>query len=420
MTGPAFRVDRRNPKGKDAGATMDIEFQRAVDHYVGWVGCRLLSMLPGSRREPSPDAKPRRILVILLTEMGSLVLAVPMFERLKRKYPDAPLFALVFEQNREVLGLLDVVPEDHILTVRNTTLPVLAADSVRALGRIRAEGIDTVIDCELFSRISSIYSYLSGASLRAGFHRHTQEGLYRGSFINRPVLYNPYVHISRQFVNLLEALEPGGYPRVKRSVREELSLPPQAIPEEEIDAMSRRLAEDFPCLSGKPLVLMNPGGGLLPVRAWPMPYFVQLVDGLTEHGYPVGIIGLARDREIAREIQASCKGGDCVDLTGYTKSIRELIALFHLSSLLVSNDGGPCHFASMTPVPAILFFGPETPVLYGPLGGNASVFHTELSCSPCLTAYNHRVTPCDGDNVCLKTILPETVLRKALELLGRK
>jgi hypothetical protein len=31
-----------------------------------------------------------------------------------------------------------------------------------------------------------------------------------------------------------------------------------------------------------------------------------------------------------------------------------------------------------------------------------------------LTAYNHRATPCDGDNQCLKQIQPEHVLSLAL------
>ncbi len=58
-----------------------------------------------------------------------------------------------------------------------------ALDAVRALRKIH---IDTVLDCELFSRVSAILSYLTGARRRVGFERHTQEGLYRGSFINRP------------------------------------------------------------------------------------------------------------------------------------------------------------------------------------------------------------------------------------------
>jgi ADP-heptose:LPS heptosyltransferase len=92
--------------------------------------------------------------------------------------------------------------------------------------------------------------------------------------------------------------------------------------------------------------------------------------------------------------------------------------IFHLADLLVTNDGGPGHFAAMTPISSIIFFGPETPALYGSLSPRAFHFYQGLSCSPCLTAYNHRNSPCDGDNQCLKTIPARDVLAKARELLA--
>ena len=91
--------------------------------------------------------------------------------------------------------------------------------------------------------------------------------------------------------------------------------------------------------------------------------------------------------------------------------------LLHLGVLLITNDGGTGHFASLTPIASIVLFGPETPALYGSLSARAVNLHKPLSCSPCLTAYNHRRSPCDGDNVCLKSISPEEVLAAADELL---
>ena len=40
-----------------------------------------------------------------------------------------------------------------------------------------------------------------------------------------------------------------------------------------------------------------------------------------------------------------------------------------------------------------------------------------IACSPCLSAYNHRLTFCDGDNQCLKRIAPDPVLADALAFL---
>lgn len=398
---------------------MDIRFQRAVDRYIGVPLCALFSFVHLFRRRTRTAGPPRKILVILLSEMGSLVLAHAMFARLSERYPDAGMHALVFAKNREVLDLLGVIPAANVLTLDDRSLGGFVGDSLKVLAAMHALKFDAVIDCELFARVSSVFSYLSGARLRAGFHRHTQEGLYRGSFINRPVLYNPYRHLSQQFLTLVEALESGSTPLAKHVVSGEIGPPPAAsIGKAELEEAAARLHADFPAIAGRSLVLVNPGGGILPIRAWPLEHYFRLCAELLRDGHAVGVTGLAEDRPLGRAIAQHCASPLCVDLTGYTHSVRHLLALFHRASLLVTNDGGPGQFAALTPIPVLVFFGPETPALYGPLSRNAYCFHLGLPCSPCLTAYNHRASPCDGDNQCLKGITPERALAKARELLG--
>lgn len=395
--------------------------QRAVDRYVGAPLCRLLSFLPGARARASLDGPPGRILVILLSEMGSLVLAQPMLRLLRERYPSAELHALVLRRNREVLDLLELVPEANVLTLRDRSLSALLADGLSAVRELRRLSVDVAIDCELFARVSALLAFLSGARLRVGFHPHEQEGLYRGSFWNRPVLYNPYQHMSQQFLTLAEAVgaPPRSRPIVKRSVDPApLRIRPLSLREGELEAMGERVGSDFPQISGRKLVLVYPGGGRLPIRAWPLASFTELASRLAGKGNAVGVIGLAGDDSRAREIQSRAGSELCVNLTGYTRTVRELIVLFHLADALVTNDGGPGHFASMTPLPSVLLFGPETPVLYGSLQPGAIHFYRNLSCSPCLTAYNHRVSPCDGDNQCLKTISVDEVAGAVERLLS--
>ena len=394
---------------------MKIPLQRKLDSGLGKPICRVLSLLCG-RENPSTE-KPEKILVILLSEMGSLVLTAPMFRYIREHFPGASIYALVFKRNREVLELLNFGIEE-IFTIDDSSFGRFTYDSARALLEIRKEKMDAVIDCELFSRISSIFSCLSGAALRSGFHPHTQEGLYRGDFINRPVLYNPYNHISRQFVALAEALRSRTMPLVKSSSEiEPAELPPLYISEPELKTLQQRLTGDFPQVTGKRLVLLYPGGGLLPIRAWPLENFARVARELIGKGFAVATTGLKEDGDIARSIQSACSSADCIDLTGYTRTVRELICLFHIGSLLITNDGGPGHFAALTPIPSIIFYGPETPVLYGPLDHKTCIFYKATACSPCLTAYNHRNSPCDGDNKCLKQISTEEVLAKASEIL---
>jgi ADP-heptose:LPS heptosyltransferase len=396
---------------------VNLKYQRIIDGCLGRLLCLLATWwhLLAGRKQALP-AKPRGILVILLSEMGSLVLAQPMFGALRRGYPQAELSALVFAKNREVLELPGTVPPDRILTIDDRSLFRFAVDLVNAILTIRRLRIDVVIDCELFARISSLLAFASGAAIRVGFHPHTQEGLYRGGYINRPVPYNPYIHISRQFLALAAALESDTCPRVK-------GIPgtpvlPQAVPaDSQVHAFARRFAEDFPEVVGKRIVLVYPGGGLLPIRAWPLDFYARLCANLAAKGHAVGVIGMAADKPLAKAIQAACPASSCIDLTGYTRSIHELMILFHLADLLITNDGGPVHFASLTPITTIALFGPATPALYGSLKPGTVHLFAGLACSPCLTAYNHRNSPCDGDNRCLKAISPDVVIAKALEIL---
>lgn len=397
---------------------MDINFQRKVDRYIGAFICRIFSLFYRKSKDEDDGFQAKKFLIILLSEMGSLVLAYPMFQQIKKQYPGAKLYGLLFEKNIEILTLLDVTQPEKILTIRDTSFGVFAIDCLRTLNQIRKLKIDVVIDCELFARISSIFSFISGAKIRVGFHPHTQEGLYRGSFINRPVLFNPYHHISRQFLNLVAAIDSISTPTVKRSLGHN-NLEPLAIKfaPAEIEVMQAKLQNDFKAIAGKKLILIYPGGGILPIRAWPRNYYSQVAGELIKKGHAIGVVGLAEDKELAAAILSDCSHPACIDLTGYTRTIRELMLIFQFAALLITNDGGPGQFAALTPVPTIIFYGPETPDLYGPDDDRATLFYNPLPCSPCLTAYNHRNSPCDGDNLCLKQIPPQQVLKKALEIL---
>jgi len=382
--------------------------------FTAWDWC--LRKL-GLRRQRTGE--PRRILVILLSEMGSLVLAEPMFRKIQSRYPDAELHVMLFAKNREVLDLLQVVPKQNVITLNDGNLKDFAADLWEALQKMRTLRFDVVIDCELFARVSSLIAYMSGAPVLVGFEPHTQEGLYRGGYLTNPVMYNPYRHLSHQLLTMVDAIDSTSHPAGKSVPEDTEILPPTLVFNDgEVAAETSRLETDFPTIAGKPLVLIYPSGGILPIRAWPLENYYRVADHFLQQGYAVGVIGLKGDKAFGQAVLNHCRHPMCVDLTGYTRSVRHLLALFHRAALLITNDGGPGQFAAMTPIPTIILFGPETPRLYRSCAKNAYFFHQPLACSPCLTAYNHRMSHCDGDNQCLKQITTVQVLDKAHELLG--
>ncbi len=405
---------------------MKLQTQRWIDRWVGQLLCIVVStwarFMSAGHAPVKLAAAPRHILVILLSEMGSVVLAGPMFAALRQRYPSATLHVLQLKKNQEVAALLGLAQPENLHALDDSGVLRLLADLWRVCRTMRRLPLDAVLDCELFSRISSLLCYLSGAPLRVGFTPHTQEGLYRGSYLNRAMPYNPYQHISQQFLSLVDALESDSMPRNKaapvRAVPTDTQL---SVPFErtEIADYQQQMLHDHPSLRARQVVLIYAGGGLLPERAWPAASYAQVARGLCSAGHAVALIGLPDDAELASAIRYQTDSDLCVDLTGYTRSIRELLLLFHGADLLLTNDGGPGHFASLTPIQTLVFFGPETGRLYAPLGPRAQVLEAGLACSPCLSAYNHRLSFCDGDNQCLKRIAPEPVLQRALLALAQ-
>ena len=416
---------------------MNINTQRMIDRYAGQMLCAALSLIHSFRPrdvDQGGEFKPKAIAVLMISEMGSMVLAQPMINYLKERYPQADVHVVQLGKNQEIVHLLGFAKPEHMHAIDDSSLVHLVRSLYRVIMDLRRAGVDAVIDCELFARISSAIAYLSGASRIAGFTPHTQEGLYRGTFINCAVPYNPYRRMADQFISLARAVEvmPGDSSKIMpRSKLSQIGfasdsrfeqLKPLDLKEGELEAAVAKLQRGFPQANQKPLVLLYPGGGILPIRAWPEEHFVKVAKALLDKGCAVGFIGLPVDKPLAQRLVEQLGHEAALDLTGYTKNIRELLVLFFHAKLLITNDGGPGHFAALTPIHTIMFFGPETPALYAPLssslGGTAAPLFAGTPCSPCLTAYNHRTSSCDGDNVCLKEITPEQVLGHAHRMLG--
>jgi ADP-heptose:LPS heptosyltransferase len=353
--------------------------------------------------------------------MGSTILASSMITQVKaRERPAEPCF-VIFRKNAPSLRLLGLFREDCIFTIRDDSLVAMAVDVVRFMRFCRAKRIDTVIDLELFSRISSLLSLASGATTRVGFHNYRGEGLYRGEHLTHRVHYNPYQHMSQNFLALVEALDgPREIPTPKRFIPAQ-PPPVRAVVEPEAFAYVQGALRDcYPVTNGHRVIVVNhDAGDLLPIRSWPRERFVELIRRLLagDANRVVVLMGIAAAGESARDIAARVGDPRCVDFVGRTRTLVDVVQLFHQSDLLVTNDSGPAHFASLTHIKSITLFGPETPVLYGNMGEDAVHLFAHLACSPCLSALNHRDSECT-DNKCLQAISVEDVLRQAERLLA--
>jgi ADP-heptose:LPS heptosyltransferase len=119
------------------------------------------------------------------------------------------------------------------------------------------------------------------------------------------------------------------------------------------------------------------------------------------------VTGSPEEKQYAQNVIDIASTPNAYNFAGMVK-FNELPALYHVSQVMVTNDSGPGHFSSVTPLPTIVLFGPETPALYGSLGRSIPIF-AGLACSPCVSAANHRKTPCTN-NLCMQAITVTQVI----------
>ena len=407
---------------------------RRIDRWAGVPICFLLTLWrrlfePSERRNPEPrNPEPRNpgtLLFIQTAEMGSLVLAVPAVRHARQMYPGATVYFLVFTNLAESVATIGLTSPDRVFTIDPSSLMTIARDTWRFLREARRHQIDTVVNLEMFARFGAILTFLSGADRRAGFHAYDHPGLYCGDLLTHRVIYNPHVHTAEALLTIVRSLEePADHVPMGKLPPANLTLRAGRV---ETDAAARqhvldRLSGERPAVAGKRLIVINPNASqLIPIRRWPLESYAELVARfVTDPGTACVLTGAAAEQPDTRFIADRVRSDRIVDLAGKT-SVRDLLDLYNVADLLVTNDSGPAQLAALTDVDILVFFGPETPALYRPIADpdRCHVMYSHYACSPCVTAFNQRRTECT-DNVCLKSIGVSVVHEAALAILERR
>ena len=409
--------------------TISVNTMRAIDHWVGVPLCAIVSPLVAAVDSIKnifgrDHSAPKKLLFIELSEMGSAILVDPAMRNAQAR--GAELFFLIFKSNRASLTLLNTVKPENIFTIDSSSLGGLIKDTLRFLILARKHRIDTVIDLELFSRFTALLTGMCGARRRVGYHIFHGEGLWRGYMLTRKVHYNPHIHITKNFLSLIHAafaqkievpfskIEiPDSEVRLEQAI-----IDPSAL--EKVRGRIEKLAKEanISYTPGKNrLILINPNASdLLPQRRWAQQRFSELIQAIHQQ-YPQDLIlitGSPAEFVYVDKVRSVANIKNALNFAGQV-SFSELPPLYTLSDVMVTNDSGPGHFSAVTPLRTVVLFGPETPALYGSVG-NSIAITANLACSPCVSAANHRKTPCH-DNVCMQAITVSQVLDKVIKQL---
>ena len=395
-----------------------------VDRWVGIPACFLLTLVrkvADVLGHEAPSAPPKRILFVKFAEQGSTVLAQGAIRTAVEAVGRENVFFVVFRENRFILDILGLIPEENVITIRRDNASTLLAESIAALRKIWSLKIDTAIDMEFFSRSSALLTFLSAAKRRVGFHTFFGDGPYRGDLMTHRLLYNPFFHTSQIFKSLVKGAWQNPRELPTYGIQPDpvecspMAFQPREGEVEEMRALLRRLN------GGKdpgPLILINPNASdLLPLRKWETSRYVAVAKALLDR-FPeatVAMTGAPNEEGPVAEAARQVGSNRCISVAGKT-TLRQLMVLYTISELLITNDSGPAHFAALTPIHVITLFGPETPALFGAPTPRSIPIYLGLACSPCVNAYNNRQSPC-RNNLCMQGITVERVVNEAVKVL---
>lgn len=392
---------------------MNVAVLRAVDRWLGIPGCLLLTFHRRIFRVAVPGGPVRRILFVKLAEQGSTVLAASAIRDAVERVGRENVFFLAFKENRFVLDAMNLVPRENVVTLE-VGGPVRAVGStLSVLRQLRAIRADATVDLEFFARSSAIFAYLSGAGRRVGLHAYASEGPYRGDLFTHRLVFNPYLHTSQLFLLAVAALDQPGdrfpvFPIVAPEVPPvEMSC---RVAEDELAAVRTFVLERTGTSEIPPLILLNANcSDLLPLRRWDPDRYVELARRLLAWRPDLFVLFTGGPEEAAdtRRLAAQVASTHCLSVAGET-TFGQLLALYSVAQVLVTNDSGPAHFASLTGIDVVTLFGPETPRLFAARTPRNHVIWSGIVCSPCVSALNNRVSSC-RENACMRLISVDEV-----------
>lgn len=369
--------------------------------------CTLLAPLSYFLPRKKITFPPNKILVIKFWGMGSTIMAGYLLRALKKEYPKAEITYLTLESNREIASLIGFADRIETLDLSKGTISILV-NIINMLLSVFSKEYDIVLDLEYLTRFTALVTLASRAPVRSGFYAR---GFWRGNFHNRKTPFNPYWHTRDNFLNLAKSagISIKGEPFYKIN------------PPENARTKVKELLQKFNVTNE--YIIINPNAGATSLeRRWHPEKFACLIDKITtELAIPCILIGSKDEFDICNAIAQKTKNKKVINLAGMT-DIPMLSALLERAKVVVSNDSGPLHLATHVGGKVVGLYGPETPILWGPISKNkddAIVFFLNLDCSPCINIHNMKTVNCQKNMAeCLEGISVEDVFNAVKKLYG--
>ncbi|MBA3405981.1 MAG: glycosyltransferase family 9 protein [Gemmatimonadaceae bacterium] len=378
---------------------MKLSTKKRADYILGGLLLAVLKplvILLGQlfRRDHDPQLR-GHLAVMKMVGGGSLVIALPALLGLRRRFPDYR-FTLVTTPSVAAFGrVLGVF--DEVVVIDDRRLPALIASAAKALVRLR--GVDTVIDFEAYSRLTTVLSLLTRARNRVGFY--LESSFWRRGVCTHLIFFNRFsgtYHFYEAVGSLVGGStatleECGAYLRANSRGMDD----PSKLPAEASAARAGgRMALGFACSEMGRERMLRPD-------QWEA-FLQPRLKGVTD----VHLMGSAADRAGAAELCARLASAfpavtwhnDCDGRT-----LNDSLSTMSRCSLFVGIDSALLHFARHLGLPTVSVWGPTDPSTrlksFDPTRETA--VYVKIPCSPCIHVAEE--PPCRGYNICITSAI---------------
>jgi heptosyltransferase-2 len=306
----------------------------------------------------------KKFLIIQTAFIGDVILATPLIENLKQKFPNSQIDFLVKKGN-ELLLVND--PRLNNVFVFDKGRKITSIFKI--IRSIRSKKYDAVFNLHRFAS-SGFVTCFSSAKSKFGFRKNPFSFCYNKAFPHE--IGNGLHEIERNLNVISEVVE-------TFSVRPKLFLSSS-----DEDFVNKYKSTEFVCMA--------------PASVWftkqmPEGKWVELIKKHAEQAQKIYLIGGPSDIELCERILKKCDSGNVENLAGKL-TLLQSAALMRDSKMNYVNDSGPLHFASALNAPVTAFFCSTTPEFgFGPLSDLSEIIEVKnLACKPC-GLHGHKECP---------------------------
>jgi ADP-heptose:LPS heptosyltransferase len=383
---------------------VQLPANRKLDKYIGY--CLIAILVPVTRllgilmrRNHRLQQPPQHLLFIKLLGLGSLVVATGPIQAMRQQFPNTR-FILLTDTNI-ASGIEPFQVFDEIWPVDTSSLSVTISTSLHFIARSWRLKKLWVADLEVYSKLTTVYSLLTMAKNRFGFHL-------------RPVFFRKYLNTHNIPFQQSTCLE-DNYEHMARVI-----TGAEALPATERDQPVRQ--EEW---QKQYIVLNNTCSSLAPVRKLPDETFAAICTWiLTQTHFRVAFLGAPADKNgidqfIDQHLPAHKQKGRISNIAGALDFEAYYGFIADKGICMVTIDSGPLHIARKLGLPTVSIWGPTNPASYLKIPAGQEKRHlflyNKVGCSPCV--HHHEQLPCGGNNFCMKEISAESIIEKISGLL---